>query len=136
MSDSSLVEHWGITEDSTAVVGTMSFDSVYNYNRFAVRMTPDRYPVQVIGALVLVDDTAEFDFVSRYFAPWVGIDEDPVTGSPHCVSGPYWAKRLGKNELFARQVSARGGDLWLKVMGDRIKIAGEAVLVMEGTLYL
>ena len=76
------------------------------------------------------------DFISRCFFPAYNIDEDPVTGSAHCVSGPYWAKRLGKDALFARQRSARGGDLWLKVMGERIKIAGEAVLVMEGTLYL
>ncbi len=76
------------------------------------------------------------DFVSRYFAPHVGIDEDPVTGSAHCVSVPYWAKRLGKETLHARQVSARGGELFCRAAGDRVEIAGRAVLFMEGEIKL
>jgi PhzF family phenazine biosynthesis protein len=74
------------------------------------------------------------DFVSRYFAPNHGVDEDPVTGSAHCVLTPYWAKRLGKNELRARQVSARGGDLHCTLRGDRVTLAGRAVLYLEGTI--
>jgi PhzF family phenazine biosynthesis protein len=74
------------------------------------------------------------DFVSRYFAPNYGIDEDPVTGSAHCVLTPYWAKRLGKNELGARQISARGGDLVCTFRGDRVTLAGRAVLYLEGTI--
>lgn len=76
----------------------------------------------------------EFDFVSRYFAPWVGINEDPVTGSSHCSLAPYWSKRLGKNELTARQVSARGGTLRLRLEGDRVCISGQAVTVLRGEL--
>jgi len=73
------------------------------------------------------------DFVSRCFFPNHGIAEDPVTGSAHCVSAPYWAGVLGKTELFARQISARGGDLWLSVKPDCVEISGYATEVMRGT---
>lgn len=76
------------------------------------------------------------DFVSRYFAPAIGIDEDPVTGSTHCLLIPYWAERLGKSELNAFQCSARGGELHCRLDGERVKIAGQAVLVAGGTLFL
>ena len=76
------------------------------------------------------------DFVSRYFAPGIGIDEDPVTGSTHCILTPYWAERLGKHELSAYQCSARGGELHCRLEGERVKIAGQAVLVASGTLHL
>lgn len=75
-------------------------------------------------------------FVSRFFAPRAGVDEDPVTGSAHCVLAPYWAARLGRRELRARQISARGGDLRLTLRGDRVGIAGHAVLVHQGRLTL
>jgi PhzF family phenazine biosynthesis protein len=74
------------------------------------------------------------DFVSRYFAPNHGVDEDWVTGSAHCVLTPYWAARLGKERLNARQISARGGELVCTLRGDRITIAGNAVLYLEGTI--
>ena len=74
------------------------------------------------------------DFVSRYFAPNHGVDEDWVTGSAHCVLTPYWAERLGKARLDARQISARGGELVCTSRGDRITIAGHAVLYLEGTI--
>jgi PhzF family phenazine biosynthesis protein len=74
------------------------------------------------------------DFVSRYFAPNYGIDEDPVTGSAHCVLTPYWAARLGKGQLTARQISARGGELTCTLRGDRVTIAGHAVLYLEGAI--
>ncbi|MFG0380418.1 PhzF family phenazine biosynthesis protein [Pseudomonas sp. zbq_18] len=76
------------------------------------------------------------DFVSRYFAPGIGIDEDPVTGSTHCILTPYWAERLGKTELSAFQCSARGGELHCRLEGDRVKIAGQAVLVASGKLFI
>lgn len=78
----------------------------------------------------------EHDFVSRYFAPGIGIDEDPVTGSTHCILTPYWAERLGKAELSAYQCSARGGELHCRLQGGRVKIAGQAVLVASGKLFL
>src|SRR5512136_1115944 len=77
-----------------------------------------------------------FDFVSRFFAPAVGVDEDPVTGSSHTVLVPYWASKLGKESFTAYQASARGGVLHLKLAGDRVKIAGKAVTVISGQLLV
>jgi PhzF family phenazine biosynthesis protein len=76
------------------------------------------------------------DFVSRFFAPAVGILEDPVTGSAHCVLVPYWARVLGKQELHAFQVSKRGGELFCRDRGDRVTIAGNAVLYLEGKVTI
>ncbi len=76
----------------------------------------------------------EVDFVSRFFAPQSGIPEDPVTGSAHCILAPYWAKRLGKSKLSARQLSARGGELELEVKADRVLISGRVVPYMEGRI--
>jgi PhzF family phenazine biosynthesis protein len=75
------------------------------------------------------------DFVSRFFAPAQGIAEDPVTGSAHCELIPYWAKKLGKTSLHARQVSARGGELFCKLAGERVEIAGRAVQYLKGKIY-
>jgi PhzF family phenazine biosynthesis protein len=77
-----------------------------------------------------------YDFVSRFFAPAVGVDEDPVTGSSHTVLTPYWAKKLGKTSFTAHQASARGGVLRLRLEGDRVKIAGRAVTVIKGELLV
>jgi PhzF family phenazine biosynthesis protein len=76
------------------------------------------------------------DFVSRFFAPRVGVPEDPVTGSAHCVLIPYWAAVLGRKELHAVQVSKRGGELFCALAGDRVRISGKAALYLEGTLTL
>lgn len=76
------------------------------------------------------------DFVSRFFAPEVGVFEDPVTGSAHCNLIPFWAERLGKTELFAKQISARGGELFCELVGDRVKIGGNAVLYLKGEIYV
>ena len=76
----------------------------------------------------------EVDFVSRAFAPRYGIPEDPVTGSAHCALAPYWAGVLGKNDLQAFQVSARGGEVRCRLAGDRVKLAGQAVVFLEGTI--
>ncbi len=77
---------------------------------------------------------AGFDFVSRFFAPAAGVDEDPVTGSSHCALGPYWAARLGKSEFTAYQASVRGGVIRVRVNGDRVLIGGQAVTVMRAEL--
>ncbi|MXW55223.1 MAG: PhzF family phenazine biosynthesis protein, partial [Gemmatimonadales bacterium] len=78
------------------------------------------------------------DFVSRFFAPSVGVPEDPVTGSAHCTLAPYWAERLGRGEapLEARQISARGGTLICRHLGDRVTIAGRAALYLTGEITL
>ncbi|MDP2245040.1 PhzF family phenazine biosynthesis protein [Pseudomonas sp.] len=89
------------------------------------------------GLGVLITAPGEqHDFVSRYFAPAIGINEDPVTGSTHCMLTPYWAERLGKTQLSAYQCSARGGELHCRLEGERVKIAGQAVLVASGRLCL
>eukprot|EP00038_Savillea_parva_P026141 m.51741 g.51741 ORF g.51741 m.51741 type:complete len:90 (+) comp7329_c0_seq2:89-358(+) len=72
----------------------------------------------------------------RYFAPWVGIPEDPVTGSAHTVLGPHWAQVLGKTELRARQCSRRGGDLGICVSDKAVTVSGTAVVVLQGTFLL
>lgn len=77
---------------------------------------------------------ADCDFVSRFFAPRVGVNEDPVTGSAHTTLAPYWAERLGRNRLTARQVSKRGGRLQVELRGERVGISGRAVIVAAGTL--
>jgi len=79
-------------------------------------------------------ETGDFDFVSRFFAPGSGINEDPVTGSAHCCLGPFWAKRLGKTEFLAYQASARGGVVHVRLEGDRVILGGQAVTVLRGEL--
>lgn len=78
--------------------------------------------------------TPEWDFVSRFFAPAAGVDEDPVTGSAHCCLTPFWSKRLGKLEMVARQVSARGGTVKVRLDGNRVRLGGQAVTVLRGEL--
>lgn len=77
-----------------------------------------------------------FDFVSRFFAPRVGVPEDPVTGSSHATLIPYWSKRLNKKELHACQISQRGGEIFCRDMGMRVRIGGRAVLYLQGTIHL
>jgi predicted PhzF superfamily epimerase YddE/YHI9 len=79
-------------------------------------------------------DAPGVDFVSRFFAPYAGVPEDPVTGSAHCVLTPYWARRLGRDQLQARQVSRRGGELRCTLRGDRVDLAGRAALYLRGTI--
>ena len=76
----------------------------------------------------------QFDFVSRFFAPLLGVNEDPVTGSAHCILGPYWAQKLGKTGLNARQVSPRGGEMRVRLEGERAYLLGQAVTVFQGEL--
>ncbi len=76
----------------------------------------------------------EYDFVSRFFAPQSGVNEDPVTGSAHCCLGPFWSKRLGKDKFVAYQASARGGVVRVSVAGERVKLGGKAVTVLRGEL--
>ena len=78
--------------------------------------------------------TEGFDFVSRFFAPGAGIDEDPVTGAAHCCLGPFWSRRLGKNEFVAYQASARGGIVRVRVEGERVILGGQAVTILRGEL--
>ena len=89
--------------------------------------------IPVRGVIVTSRPAAgEFDFVSRFCAPAVGVDEDPATGSAHCCLTPYWAAKLNRNELLAFQASARGGVLRVRLAGDRVKLGGQAVTVLRG----
>jgi len=91
--------------------------------------------VDMRGVIVTArSESAGFDFVSRFFAPAVGVDEDPVTGSSHCCLAPYWEKRLGRNPLTGLQVSARGGIVKVKNVANRVLISGKAVSVLKGEL--
>lgn len=87
-------------------------------------------------AVIVSAPGSDCDFVSRMFAPRVGIDEDPVTGSAHCVLAPFWSERLNRNPLTARQLSKRGGELLCEVKGDRVRISGSAALYMHGTVVV
>jgi len=121
-------------------VGQNRFDYVIEVDsETTVRaLIPDFHKLKqlpVRGICITAPSAAsEFDFVSRFFAPSVGITEDPVTGSAHASLGPYWAKRLGKTELIAYQASRRGGIIRVGVEGDRVRIGGQAVTVMQAEL--
>ncbi len=99
-------------------------------------LAPDfrRLKALATGKFIVTAPGDAVDFVSRFFAPAVGVDEDPVTGSAHCTLIPYWAERLGRNSLQARQISARGGSLLCELRGDRVGIAGRAVEYLRGEI--
>ena len=84
------------------------------------------------GVIVTAPGDEKYDFVSRYFAPAKGIPEDPVTGGAHCMLTPYWAKRLGKTEFRAFQASRRGGEIFCRLVGDRVELEGACVFYLEG----
>jgi len=88
------------------------------------------------GTIVTAPGERDVDYVCRFFAPSIGIDEDPATGSIHCTLAPYWAGRLGKDTLRAEQLSIRGGSMRCTVVGDRVKIAGRARLYLHGMIEL
>lgn len=100
-------------------------------------LTPDFAALAELDGLgvIVTAPGREVDFVSRFFAPKAGIDEDPVTGSAHCTLTPYWADKLGRTRLRARQISARGGDLWCELRGDRVGISGQAVTYLAGRIH-
>jgi PhzF family phenazine biosynthesis protein len=104
------------------------------------RLSPDMGLLKKVSArgiiVTALSDDARFDFVSRFFAPAAGIDEDPVTGSAHCCLGPFWQARLEKAAMVAYQASARGGVVRVEVDGDRVRIGGHAVTVMRADLLV
>jgi predicted PhzF superfamily epimerase YddE/YHI9 len=100
------------------------------------RLTPDAAELAAVtpGRIIVTGPGVDCDFVSRFFAPYAGVPEDPVTGSSHCTLVPYWAGRLGKAKLHARQVSKRGGELWCELDGDRVRMAGRAAAYLKGRI--
>jgi len=118
----------------------IAYVAVFDHAADIAAITPDFMALGKLDKDVIVtapgDESigAGIDFVSRFFAPNHGIAEDPVTGSAHCLLAHYWAERLGKTTFRARQISPRGGDLWLELKGDRVLIAGHAVSVLKGVM--
>ena len=103
-------------------------------------LTPDLERVRALGlrgvSVTAAGGPPGIDFVSRFFAPQSAVNEDPVTGSAHCALAPYWAQRLGKNPLRARQISPRGGEVLCTLDGARVRLAGHAVLYLRGEIAL
>src|SRR6185437_8263551 len=118
------------------ILGARDYLVVYESEREVRAIAPDMQRLAGVDRFAVIV-TAPGDgcvFVSRFFAPSKGVPEDPVTGSAHCTLIPYWSKRLGKTKLRARQVSARGGELWCEDLGERVRMAGRAVLYLRGTI--
>jgi PhzF family phenazine biosynthesis protein len=113
---------------------------VFNDPENIYNLSPDFNLIKQLDAQGVIatslSDAAEFDFISRYFAPGVGVDEDPVTGSAHCTLGPYWGGILNKNVLHAKQVSDRGGELQIRIENERTFIRGQAVTVFSGKIHI
>jgi predicted PhzF superfamily epimerase YddE/YHI9 len=110
--------------------------AVFNTAEEVISLCPDfaiLVGLDCLGIIVTAKD-GKADFVSRFFAPRAGVDEDPVTGSAHCSLIPFWAERLGKSELIAKQVSKRGGELHCRNLGERVGIAGHAVVYCRGEI--
>ena len=130
-------------EDALGARPSMLFDSrrwmaVFESEDEVAALRPQFGKIRALptGGVIATAPGKTVDFVSRYFAPAAGIDEDPVTGSAHSVSAPYWAERLDKDNLTARQISARGGALRLEMRGERVTIAGQVVPYLEGRIRI
>lgn len=120
------------------VLSSRDLVCVYESESDVLALTPDFKAIRDLGvhAVIATAPGDRSDYVLRFFAPGAGIDEDAVTGSAQCTLIPFWAGRLGKNELYSRQVSMRGGDVYCTLAGDRVKIAGDAVLYLKGEIYV
>ncbi|MGD8800883.1 MAG: PhzF family phenazine biosynthesis protein [Desulfobacterales bacterium] len=122
-------------------VGKNRFDFLFEFDSAEIvrKMAPNFSLLSSVsgrGFMVTSrSDTDQCDFISRFFAPAAGVNEDPVTGSAHCCLGPFWAKKLGKNELIGYQASARGGMVKVRVGDDRVYLSGQAITVMRATLF-
>ena len=125
---------------SAQFVGRSKFDYLVELQDEATvrKLDPDLGAIGRVNARGVIvtsrADTGNYDFVSRFFAPQSGVPEDPVTGSAHCALAPYWSTKLDKKELMAFQASARGGELRLRLAGDRVRLGGQAVTVLRGEL--
>ncbi|GAA4421198.1 PhzF family phenazine biosynthesis protein [Nibrella viscosa] len=118
--------------------GKTDFLVVYKTQAEIEELTPDMHELATVPArgIIVTAPGNDVDFVSRFFAPQVGINEDPVTGSAHTTLIPFWAERLGKTQLTARQLSKRGGYLECKLHGDRVDMSGKVQLYMKGEILL
>ena len=128
----------GLGRQPSVVFKSRDYLAVYETEAEVAELQPDFARLATLDSLGIIATAPgkEVDFVSRFFAPAAGIPEDPVTGSSHCTLIPFWAERLGKQEMFARQISRRGGELHCRLLGERVGIAGQAVIYARGELEL
>ncbi|AHX59821.1 MULTISPECIES: PhzF family phenazine biosynthesis protein [Aeromonas] len=137
--DPAYAEALGCTPLQTLAAGA-KFLLVLGSEQEVQALKPDFHALRALpgrGLMVTAPSRdPDHDFVSRYFAPWVGVEEDPVTGSNHCALVPFWAERLGRTQLRARQISARGGELVLELQGDRVWMSGQALTLWQGEWLL
>jgi PhzF family phenazine biosynthesis protein len=128
----------GLGRAPAEVLGTRDWLAVYESEEAVRTLRPDTERLRGLDRLgvIVTAPGSRSDFVSRFFAPGAGIPEDPVTGSAHCTLAPYWGKRLRKQRLHALQVSARGGELFCELRGERVAISGRAARYLEGTIFV
>lgn len=132
-----LLEALGVTGESTVAQNRMDYLVAVADEALVRRLAPDLARLKQLrcrGVIVTAPAAAPHDFVSRFFGPAAGVDEDPVTGSSHCALGPWWAERLGRTSLVGLQASARGGVVRVDVRGERVALSGQAVTVLRGEL--
>jgi predicted PhzF superfamily epimerase YddE/YHI9 len=130
----------GINQKPVEVLKSRDYVLVFESEEIIRKLEPNQIILNQInldpGGIIVTAPGREVDFVSRFFTPQASIFEDPVTGSAHCSLIPYWAKKLGKNEMVALQLSPRGGILFCKDMGERVLIAGKAVTYLVGSILI
>jgi predicted PhzF superfamily epimerase YddE/YHI9 len=126
----------GLGRTPRAVLKARDCMAVFDAEEDITAITPDLAELAKIDCLGIIATAPgrDCDFVSRFFAPRAGIPEDPVTGSSHCTLIPYWARRLGKKELHARQLSARGGELFVRDCGERVAMGGHCAVYIRGEI--
>ena len=133
-----LIEALGGEKKPLAILRSRDYFVVYETEEDILEITPDFFALSkfdTVGFIVTARGK-KADFVSRFFAPGAGIPEDPVTGSAHCNLIPYWADKLGKTKLHAYQLSARKGELWCELKGERVLMSGNAVTYLKGEIFV
>lgn len=128
----------GLGAEPTEILCSEDYFAVFQSEDEIKGLEPDMDALCSIGmrGVIVTAPGRDADFVSRFFAPRLGIPEDPVTGSAHCALVPYWSERLGKKDLHARQISRRGGELFCRDLGERVEISGYAALYMSGAIRI
>ena len=128
----------GLGKEPLEVLCSEDYLAVFSSENDLIELNPDMGILRKVGlrGVIVTAQGKRVDFVSRFFAPKLGVDEDPVTGSSHCALTPYWANKLNKKELHAHQVSQRGGELFCRDCGHRVIISGRAVKFMEGSITI
>jgi PhzF family phenazine biosynthesis protein len=128
----------GLGKEPLEVLCSEDYLAVFSSENDLIELNPDMGILRKVGlrGVIVTAQGKRVDFVSRFFAPKLGVDEDPVTGSSHCALTPYWANKLNKKELHAHQVSQRGGELFCRDCGHRVTISGRAVKFMEGSITI